>query len=177
MPGRPDADHHHRKTLLYPERHQVNPINVMNDDTYVDEHTGHAANWLSKLFTAGERRRAQRYPSPPVMAFYWDGGIPTPHAVPDISRTGIFVKTEGRWSPRTLLRVTLQRKTEDSQEPGETITVQCRVVRAGKDGVGLAIMLADEKKRNRPVALGSLATRKQLHEFLKRLLADTTETP
>lgn len=131
--------------------------------------------WLSRIFNLRDRRRATRKQSPALMAFYWDGGLPVPHAVPDISRTGLFLKTPERWHPRTLLRVTLQRRTQDPLEPEETITVQCRVVRTGRDGVGMAFMLADGHRDGSPNDVGRLATRKELHRFFERLGSDVEE--
>lgn len=125
-------------------------------------------NWLSKLFSR-DQRRSRRLPSPPILAFYWDGGVSHPHVVPDISHTGIFLRTADRWFPRTMVRVTLQRKTDNPQQSEETITVQCRVVRSAEDGVGMAIMLAEEDKTEYPASLGSLASRKQLNKFLEQV--------
>ncbi len=128
--------------------------------------------WLSRIFNLRDRRRDTRTLSPPLMAFYWDGGIPVPHAVPDISRTGLFLKTPDRWHPRTLLRVTLQRRTQDPLEPEETITVQCRVVRTSHDGVGMAFMLAEGYRDGGPSRVGRLASRKDLHRFFEKLALD-----
>lgn len=133
-------------------------------------------NWLSKLL-GREKRRFRRHLAPPLTAFYWDGGHSTPRVVPDISQNGIFIRTEDRWFPRTLMRVTLQRKSNDPKKSEESITLQCRVVRAGEDGVGMAIMFADEDKSPFPVRLGSTATRKQLGKFIERLLAEERESP
>lgn len=133
--------------------------------------------WLSKLFGPRDRRRSRRHSSPPLMAFYWDGGSSTPHPVPDLSHTGFFIKTADRWFPRTLVRVTLQRRAEDPEVSTDSITVQCRVVRTGDDGVGMAIMLAEEDQSEFPATLGSLATRRQLNEFFERVLTDATEPP
>lgn len=126
--------------------------------------------WLSKIFSARDRRRSTRHSSPPLMAFYWDGGIPVPHAVPDISRTGLFVKTADRWHPRTLLRVTLQKKSNDPLLPDETITLQCRVVRTGNEGVGLAFMVAEGPNGDGQASVGRLATRKELNRFFESLV-------
>jgi hypothetical protein len=134
-------------------------------------------SWLSKLFAPPDRRKASRHPSPPLLAFYWDGESPKPHAVPDISRNGIFVKTEDRWTASSILRVTLQTQSEDPQKSGETITVQCRVVRAEEDGVGMAILLAEENRSGSPAALGSPATRRQFKKFIEHLAAEMTEKP
>lgn len=128
--------------------------------------------WLSRLFSSRERRRSERHASLPLMAFYWDGGIPVPHAVPDISRSGLFVKTADRWFPRTLLRVTLQKQSADPEHTDETITVQCRVVRTGEDGVGMAFMLAEDMREDQPSDVGTLATRRDLNQFFEHLVSD-----
>ena len=134
-------------------------------------------NWLSKLFGISERRRARRQSSPPLLAFYWNGELPEPHAVPDISRTGMFVKTNDRWSESSMLRVTLQMQSEDPEKSGETITVQCKVVRTEEDGVGMALMLAEDGKSKDAAVAGSMATRKQLKTFLEHLSSAAEELP
>ena len=128
--------------------------------------------WLAKIFAARDRRRSTRRLSPPLMAFYWDGGIPIPHIVTDISRTGLFLRTADRWHPRTLLRVTLQRKSRDPIQPDQTITVQCRVVRTGEEGVGMAFMLAEGYSAGGAAGVGMLASRKDLSYFLNQLAED-----
>ena len=149
------------------------PDGLFPIDTRSEKRTMEAPmKWLSRIFNLRDRRRETRKLSPPLMAFYWDGGIPIPHAVPDISRTGLFLKTPDRWHPRTLLRVTLQRKTQDPLEPEETITVQCRVVRTGHEGVGMAFMLADGYHDGSPNTVGRLASRKDLNRFFERLASD-----
>lgn len=132
--------------------------------------------WLSRVLSIRERRRSERKPSPPLMAFYWDGGAPAPRLVPDISRTGMFLKTPDRWSPRTLLRVTLQKKPEDSNQSDEAITVQCRVVRADDDGIGVAFMLAEGPSRRDQVDTVRLATQKDLNRFIQSLISEFQET-
>ncbi len=149
---------------------------AINVDSCMDDVDAHkyrrqkTMNWLSKLFSPGERRRASRQSSPPLLAFYWNGELPEPHAVPDISRTGMFVKTNDRWSESSMLRVTLQVQSEDPEKDGENITVQCKVVRTEEEGVGMALILAEDRKSNHAAA-GSMATRKQLKTFLDHLSA------
>lgn len=133
--------------------------------------------WLTSIFAARDRRRAARHSSLPLMAFYWDGGIPVPHPVPDISRTGLFIKTADRWHPRTLLRVTLQKKGRDAAQPEQTITLQCRVVRADADGVGMAYMLAERAEIEGMLDVGRLASRKELNKFFDQLLSEFNDAP
>ena len=134
-------------------------------------------NWLSKLFAPPDKRRARRHKSPPVLAFYWDGELPTPHAVPDISRTGMFLKTDDRWTSRSMLRVTLQMQSDDPEKSAELVTVQCQVVRTGEDGVGLEMILAENSKPTSSSGVGSLTTRKQFRKFLDQLISQTNEKP
>ena len=132
--------------------------------------------WLAKLFKR-ERRRSKRYPNPPVNAFYWDGGHSTPRRVSNISYHGLYIRTEDRWYPRTLIRVTLQRTSLDPQIEGESIMLLCRVVRTDEEGIGMAIVLAEEDKSDYPISLGSQATRKELNKFIERMLTGATSTP
>lgn len=131
--------------------------------------------WLSRVLSMQERRRSERKFSPPLMAFYWDGGAPSPRLVPDISRSGMFLKTSDRWYPQTLLRVTLQKNPEDSSQSDEAITVQCRVVRADDDGIGVAFMLAEGPSRKDPMDTVRLATQKDLNRFIQGLVSDFHE--
>jgi hypothetical protein len=147
-------------------------IPTVNEARGEDRTMQSPVKWLAKLFAARDRRRAARHFSPPLMAFYWDGGIPIPHMVTDISRTGLFLRTADRWHPRTLLRVTLQKKSKDPIQPDQTITVQCRVVRTGEEGVGMAFMLAEGYSANGGADIGMLASRKDLSHFLNQLAED-----
>lgn len=131
-------------------------------------------NWLSKLL-GREKRRSKRHLAPPLMAFYWDGGVSGPHSVPDISRDGVFVSTGDQWFPNTMIRLTLQRNSEDPQKSEESITVQGRVIRAAEDGVGMAIMFARKGHSGSSTSAGCLATRKQLKEFIEHLVEDSKE--
>lgn len=143
------------------------------DGTNVERRTMQAPmKWLARVFAARDRRRAARHAYPAVMAFYWDGGIPIPHAVPDISRTGLFLRTADRWHPRTLLRVTLQKRNLDPIMPDQTITIQCRVVRTGDDGVGMAFMLAEGFAGEGMADVGRLASRRDLNRFFDELVSD-----
>lgn len=132
-------------------------------------------NWLAKLL-GREKRRSRRYPNPPVQAFYWDGGHSTPRKVANISHHGIYIRTEDRWYPRTLIRVTLQRTTRDPQIEGESIMLLCRVVRTDEEGIGMAIVLEEEDKSEYPISLGSQATRRELNKFMERMLSGTPKT-
>ena len=61
------------------------------------------------------------------------------HGVRDLSANGLYLMTEARWPLGTLITLTLQRTDGGSDDAlPNAITVQLRVMRWGKDGVGLA---------------------------------------
>jgi hypothetical protein len=91
--------------------------------------------------------RAKRYPCV-LSACYWDGGMAVKGEVKDISETGAYVVTSERWFPGTILRLTLHFEPNGSDEKApETITVPCKVVRHGGDGMGLSFVFAGAEDR------------------------------
>jgi len=120
--------------------------------------------WLERWWSP-DPRKAPREQSPGLAAYYWTGGPPEAHEIKDISSTGLYVVTEERWYPGTLVLMTLQ-GTEFGEEVEErTICVHSRAVRWGKDGVGLEFVL--QKECDDPSV--SAADRKVLDRFLQRL--------
>jgi PilZ domain len=132
-------------------------------------------SWFERLFS-DDRRRDKRWTSLPLVAHYWDGGAPAPRRVRDISAAGMFLLTEQRWYPNTLVTMTLTRSDKDESDPDRAITVTGRVVRSEADGVGLAFELPGSRNTS---SLSSIfpaeADRKTLIEFLASLQADTRQ--
>jgi hypothetical protein len=94
-----------------------------------------------------ERRSAGRRPPPDNFSvFRWNGSRLTQEPVKDISSTGLYILTEERWPTDTLLSLTLQRPGPLEMNPERRIEVQAKVVRCGKDGVGLAFVLKDDSE-------------------------------
>jgi hypothetical protein len=121
-------------------------------------------SWLDR-FWSPDPRRAPREPSPRLAAYYWTGAAPQAHNVRDISSTGLYVVTEERWYPGTLVLMTLQR-TDDGEELSErSIAVMSRAVRWGEDGVGLQFILPKAQDPRR----GDGVDRKTLEKFLQGL--------
>lgn len=99
-----------------------------------------------RRFLAGEPpdpRRSDREAIPGLVAYFFTGGAPVPHNVRDISSNGLYVITEQRWYPNTSVRVTLSDQSEPSRET--SLTLYARVARSGRDGVGLQMLLFDQK--------------------------------
>ncbi len=126
-------------------------------------------SWFESLFS-NDRRGGDRSPGPPLMAYYWDGATPVPHRVRDINSSGMYLLTERRWYPNTLITMTLLRSDKSATDPERSIVVTTRVVRSDSDGVGLAFILPRTRQAaDAPTTLATLADRKMLQAFLARL--------
>ncbi|HWB33615.1 MAG TPA: TadE/TadG family type IV pilus assembly protein [Acidobacteriaceae bacterium] len=126
--------------------------------------------WLDWLLSE-ERRHARRRKSVPLVAYYWDGATPIAHTVRDVSPSGLYLLTEHRWYPGTVLAMTLQRTEAETDDAERAIAVNARVVRAGEDGVGFEFIVPEKNQDPRqhaglPIPLVS---RKQLQSFFSRL--------
>src|SRR5271157_1957346 len=131
------------------------------------------SSWFDWLWSS-ERRAAKRHPMPPLAAYYWNGGNSKAHIVRDISSTGLFLVTEERWYPRTLVRVTLQKTDGAYDDPQRSITVESMVVRWGTDGVGLELLPPDSPNSNVDHPL-NFADKKTLERFLKEISSNKVE--
>jgi hypothetical protein len=94
-------------------------------------------NFFLKKLVSQERRRAGRRIIAGLVAYYWDGGRPTAHNVKDISLTGLYMLTQDRWYPGTIIQLTLQETDKTIAPSDRWIIVHAKVVRQGPDGVGL----------------------------------------
>jgi len=126
-------------------------------------------NWFERWWSP-DPRRAPRVPGTGLAAYYWNGSAPSSHGVRDISTSGLYVVTEERWYPGTLVLMSLQR-TDGGEELSErTIAVHSRAVRWGPDGVGLQFVLSDDREvRDGRVPLPDAVGKKELDRFLRML--------
>jgi hypothetical protein len=122
-------------------------------------------NWLNWMFSR-ERRHDHRQARPHLLAYYWNGGIPEPHELRDVSSDGFYLLIPERWYPGTLVMVSLQRMGTAEYDAERAITVQARVVRLGDDGVALELVTQSESVLH---GVGNGADRKTLRCFLRRL--------
>jgi len=106
-----------------------------------------ARSWLQRLLAPepSDPRQGTRQSVSGLVAYFFTGGAPVPHAVRDISATGIYVYTQERFYPGTMVRVTLTDSIEPAAE--RSITVNMSAVRAGDDGVGFRFVLQNPKNR------------------------------
>ena len=133
-------------------------------------------SWFERLFS-DDRRKDKRRAALPLVAYYWDGSSQTPRRVRDISSAGMYLLTEQRWYPNTLVRVTLTRSDKPDTDPDRSIQVTGRVIRSEADGVGLAFLLSSSGRSRDPLTNFPLdADKKTVVKFLALLHADTKRT-
>jgi hypothetical protein len=126
-------------------------------------------NWLQRWWSP-DPRKAPRDQAPGLAAYYWNGAPPKPHNIRDISSTGLYLVTEERWYPGTLVLMTLQNTACGDERTERTISVHSRAVRWGADGVGLQFVVS--KAHNPPPGVNLKATgadEKDLERFLQAL--------
>lgn len=126
-------------------------------------------NWLQRWWSP-DPRKAPRVHTPGLAAYYWNGEAPAAHGIRDISSTGLYVVTEERWYPGTLVLMTLQRSELSEEFAESSVAVQSRAVRWGPDGVGLQFVLHDDRDRRRGDApILDAADRREFERFLGQL--------
>ena len=106
-------------------------------------------SWLERFLSTepDDQRYALRESIPGLTAFFFTGGAPVPHGIRDVSETGLFLLTEERWYPGTVIRITLTDQREPTAE--RSFTVNAIVMRWGNDGVGVHFLFQDKKDLRR----------------------------
>jgi hypothetical protein len=85
----------------------------------------------------------------------------------------LYVVTEERWYPGTLILMTLQQAGDGEESREQSIAVHSRAVRWGNDGVGLQFIPLDTPAAHKvPNPLLNGVDQKQLDQFLQRLRKD-----
>ena len=104
-----------------------------------------------------------------LSAYFWTGAAPRAHAICNISSTGLYVITEERWYPGTLVQMTLK-KSGDETGAETTISLLVRANRWGNDGVGLSFVVRDPRNPHAADSIQEGAIdRAALDEFLVRI--------
>jgi hypothetical protein len=128
-----------------------------------------AKSWWQRLLSPDppQPRKADRESFSGLTAYFWTGGVPVQHPIQDISPTGLYVVTDERWYPGTVVRMTLT----DCKEPtvDRSITVNATSMRWGNDGVGLRFVFQDDRNRHGShAALEGGVDKRQLDSFLQQ---------
>jgi hypothetical protein len=104
--------------------------------------------WLES-FLEPEAERAQRRTVEQFAAYRWNGTGLVQEAVRDISPSGVYIVTQERWHPGTLVTLTLQREGPLEVNSERRIDVRAKVARRGKDGMGLAFVFPKDDPASR----------------------------
>lgn len=135
-----------------------------------EESPSFTLRFLRWLFPEVNQRRAVRYPTPGLVAFYWTGGAPHSYNVGDMSATGLFLLTKERWAPGTLIQMTLQQQDGKQHHAENSICVLSEVVRWSEDGAGFNFILTDyENVLNYGIMAGEAIDRKSVERFLHKI--------
>lgn len=135
-----------------------------------EERVSLTLRFLRWLFPEVNQRRAVRYPTPGLVAYYWTGGAPHSYHVGDMSATGLFLLTKERWAPGTLIQMTLQQQDGKSHNASNSLSVLSEVVRWGENGAGFNFILADyENVLQYGIVEGEAIERKSVERFLQRI--------
>lgn len=129
-------------------------------------------SWLQRLLAPEppEPRKTLRAALPDLAAYFWTGGAPQSHAIRNISPTGMYVVTEERWYPGTLVQMTLKKTEREGAGPEATISLLTRVQRWGNDGVGLEFVVRDRRaSRAGDARMSEAIEREVLDQFLARI--------
>ncbi len=98
---------------------------------------------LEKL-SRPDTKRAERLPAHGFVAHYWSGTAARQDDIKDISSTGLYLLTEERWLPGTVISLSLQMKSPLEEISERRITLRAKIVRWGEDGVGFSFVLPDD---------------------------------
>lgn len=117
-----------------------------------------------------DRRKAERYRAPRLVAYYyWDDAVAVAHTIRDISAAGLYVVTEKRWYPGTLVILRLQRTDQTRNHRWErSVTVQSKVIRWGADGFALEFIFDKTEELHKQLDLVNGVEQQALSQFVWR---------
>ncbi len=155
----------------HPQLDEEETVPVAVRSTHHDSALNGIQQFPARIFAGSspsERRQSNRQPTANLKAYFWTGATPKAHEVRDVSPTGLYLKTEERWYPGTVVTMTLQRTDVPEESTERTITVQSKAVRSDADGVGLEFVLPEGKDGlETKNDFGKAANKKKLHRFLR----------
>lgn len=92
-----------------------------------------------------ERRKDDRLPARGLEVSYWTGSEQKRLKVKDISATGIYVLTDDKWVPGTVVQLTLRKRGLLERDSWPQVRLRTRCARVADDGAGLTFV--DEPAR------------------------------
>jgi len=65
-----------------------------------------------------------------LAAYYWDGAVPVPHEVREVSTQGAYIVTSEKWYPGTIMNLSLEsgpRSAGKGEDPKRGVAVRAKV--------------------------------------------------
>lgn len=163
-----------------PQREEILPRVVPDAPASVEEapkpafqknETPKKKSWLQRLLAPEppEPRKNSRESVPGLIAYFFTGATPVAHTVRDISFSGLYVVTDERWYPGTLVQMTLKKTEEGMPRTEYSISLTVKSLRWGNDGVGVAFILRDPRNPTYDSIHAQGATRAEMDQFLARI--------
>jgi hypothetical protein len=125
----------HFEILVRPETEKEEPSTKEKEWT-----VSRFLRWLYPAAYETDRRKGMRIPIPDLIAYDVSSGRHRAFEVGNISSTGIFLITEDRWQPGTLITFSLQREGPEETGTERRMQFQAGAVRSTEKGVGLAFL-------------------------------------
>jgi len=151
------------------KRVAAQPMPVRVEEPEEAEEVPMYLRFLRWMFPEVNQRRAKRFSTSNLVAYYWTGGAPFSYQVGDISATGVFLLTKERWAPGTLIQMTLQPQSGKVSNDN-SISVLSEVVRWGENGSGFNFILKDyENVMNYGIQPSEAQDRKSVERFLQKV--------
>ena len=130
-------------------------------------------SWLERWWSPDPRKAPREHAARAWPRITGPAALQKRRNIRDISATGLYVVTEERWYPGTLVLLTLTNTEGEGTAAERSISVHSRAVRWGNDGVGLQFILSDPRKsRQGPNAAAQWVDgfdSQELDRFLKSL--------
>jgi PilZ domain len=103
--------------------------------------------WIERLVVGKipDPRSSERESLPGLVAYFFTGGPPAPHAVRNISTSGLYLETHERWYRGTVVQMTLTDRQSGTFE--RSLSLYAKAVRLGSDGVGFRFVLEGDRQR------------------------------
>jgi PilZ domain len=89
-----------------------------------------------------------------LAAYYWDGAVPVPHKVRNVSAHGAYILTSQKWYPGTVVDLSLEYNTQPAgTNPVSklSIAVRSRIISHGPDGMGVEFVCVNRQEREKLV--------------------------
>lgn len=144
--------------------------------------------WLYPGAYETDRRKGRRIPIPNLVAYDTTTGVAQAFEVGDISATGMFILTEERWPPGSVLSLSIQREGPQEISTERRIQLQAGAVRLAQNGVGLSFVMPDgmelrlweepardERRQSEPEYVIRELRRAKALSFIKRVSAPAVE--